>query len=179
MMGCSYDVLKEYPVQTILDLVDGTGKLEIDGMVIPVDKEKMLSFKNSIKCLTCDVHATHFSLEKIKNCSHGIYGKYHFNLYGKLMDNTPVMMTVDHIILAKNKGRHHHSNFNTMCTKCNARRADKFPNLEDFIKFSEENPIGQYLAEMRKRKKERELFKKTVHDTHVRSYYINRNKKLA
>lgn len=177
-MGSTYIVLKEYPVQTIINLIDDTNKIEIDGMIIPVDKEKMLAFKNSTKCLTCDIEATHFSLEKIANCTHGLYGNYHFNLYGS-RNNNKILLTVDHAILAKNNGEHHHTNFNTMCVSCNNRRGSKFENIDDFITFSKLNPISKHISDTIAYKKKKELFEKTVQKSHVQLYYKNRNKKLA
>jgi len=173
-----YIIKKEYTLEEILPKIKDENKIHIDGMIIPVDKEKMKTFFKSTTCISCGIESTHFSLEKIPNCTHGIYGNYHFNLYAK-RNNDKVLMTVDHIILKKKGGPNVSSNYNTMCTTCNARRGDKYEVLEDFLKFSKLNPLNSHLQKQKEQKILREIYKNTVQAAHVVEYYKGRKKVLA
>jgi len=79
-------------------------------------------FVNGISCVSCGITGEFFSLEKdVGNKD----GPPHFNLYAIDDTGQPLLMTKDHIIPVSKGGRNTQSNFQTMCTTCNAMKGDK------------------------------------------------------
>jgi 5-methylcytosine-specific restriction endonuclease McrA len=75
-----------------------------------------------IKCMSCGVEGKYFALER------GIYdnpNRFHFNLYGLDDHNKEVLLTKDHIVPRSKGGSNRLSNYQTMCSNCNSRKADK------------------------------------------------------
>ena len=84
--------------------------------------EKGLMCANFVECGTVGLY---FSLE---------YGwsnppeSMHFNLYGTNKYGNEVMLTRDHIIPKSKGGANSMQNYQVLCQKCNAKKADKYGN---------------------------------------------------
>jgi len=79
-------------------------------------------FANNASCVKCGITGTFMALEKS-------YGQktdsFHFNLYAVLPSGQERLMTKDHIIPRSKGGSDGIENLQTMCTKCNGKKADK------------------------------------------------------
>lgn len=86
-------------------------------------------FKNKgTDCVCCGLKGKYFALEKLlKLKSNAPKDVYHFNLYGIDENGNEVMLTKDHIKPKAKGGKNALSNYQTMCKKCNSKKADKFP----------------------------------------------------
>lgn len=106
------------------------------GPVQPVEKQygehwvKMFSFRywlfknKGTKCCTCGIEGDHFHLERGAS-SNNKTDRLHFNLYATAPDGSEILMTKDHIHPRSKGGGDYLGNFQTMCTICNAEKADK------------------------------------------------------
>lgn len=75
-------------------------------------------------CVKCGLKGAFFALERSKGPGNNP-NKYHFNLYGITPGGHERMLTKDHIIPKALGGKNRLSNYQTMCTRCNGRKADK------------------------------------------------------
>ena len=83
-----------------------------------------LFLTKGLKCVECGIEGTYFSLER----DHGEKsGRFHFNLYGIDKKGIPVMITKDHIVPKSKGGGSSLKNLQTMCIRCNAKKADSGP----------------------------------------------------
>lgn len=72
-------------------------------------------------CLECGIKGEFFALERNADSTDE---NFHFNLYGLDEYNNEVMITKDHIIPRSKGGKNVLSNYQTLCIKCNQRKAD-------------------------------------------------------
>jgi 5-methylcytosine-specific restriction endonuclease McrA len=94
--------------------------VEFDGDMISMVSHRYWLFKHKgCKCVKCGLEGVYFAKEKDRNAK-----RYHFNLYG-LRNGVEVMITKDHIIPKSKGGKHHLSNYQTMCYDCNHEKGDK------------------------------------------------------
>lgn len=81
-----------------------------------------LFLEKGTKCVECGIEGKYFGLER------GIFDNpttYHFNLYGVDEYEQEVLITKDHIVPRSKGGSNKTSNYQTMCSRCNLRKADK------------------------------------------------------
>ncbi len=93
----------------------GVEKIEVDGYSVKTTSHRYPVFNKNCKCVWCGAPGVEMRLE----VSDGNPNAAHFNLYtadGRLM-------TKDHIVAASNGGSNSHNNYQTMCMKCNNRKA--------------------------------------------------------
>jgi len=73
-------------------------------------------------CVCCGTRGLFFAIER------GIYdnpSKFHLNLYGLDENMEEIMLTKDHVIPRSKGGENSLSNYQTLCYKCNQRKADR------------------------------------------------------
>jgi|AntRauTorckE6833_2_1112554.scaffolds.fasta_scaffold00137_40 hypothetical protein len=102
---------------------------------------------NSLECSCCGVKGLFFCLEKAKR---GLY-KYrqpHFNLYGLVAENEPIMMTIDHITPKSLGGSNDVDNLHTMCEKCNFKKGNKDVAIPNYIGFLRSNTHQKFLKKV-------------------------------
>lgn len=118
---------KAFNVQEVLALVptqtfDDKRYEYLDGQRFKRVSQRLVLFKTKgCKCVQCGLEGTVFYLEKHKNDKH-----YHFNLYGYDTDGKEVMLTKDHVVPKSKGGKDVLENYQTMCSRCNEAKADKF-----------------------------------------------------
>lgn len=88
------------------------------------------TFANSLSCVECGLKGCFLALEKALNDDGGDEQEqegrgYHLNLYALNELGQEILMTRDHIYPRSKGGVDHISNLQTMCVKCNGRKADK------------------------------------------------------
>jgi hypothetical protein len=76
---------------------------------------------NGLKCANCGIEGSFFYLERAKKDK---TGSYHFNLYAINKEGNEVLMTKDHIIPKSKGGGNGLENLQTMCVKCNHKKAN-------------------------------------------------------
>jgi hypothetical protein len=123
-----YKSIGKYEVQEIIDLIKAPGQVAIiQGHRVRVSGARLQNFAiNGTDCICCGAKGKYFSLE-----ANG--GGYHFNLYAISQYGKPVMMTRDHIKLKSLGGFDTVENYTPMCEKCNNKRANIYPDLQDFL----------------------------------------------
>lgn len=121
--------LWSFEPESILEMVDPDAEplfLWIDRVKTKVNMKslRLQCFKKSTICVGCGRVGTIMSLDKFKAKSK--IPSAHFNLYAEKPGGRFVMMTKDHIV-PKSKGgaKLWIGNLQTMCEKCNAKKADK------------------------------------------------------
>jgi hypothetical protein len=96
---------------------------ETKAFTVPMGSHRYELFATKgIRCADCDIEGTYFALEKDINDS---TSRFHLNLYGKDEYGNEVMITKDHILPKSKGGENRLSNYQTMCYKCNQKKADK------------------------------------------------------
>lgn len=114
-----------YPVKDILPNVDkgATFKITVDGTVYvsKLSSLRLRTFQQNAECVCCGRKGTIMGLDLPVGTE-----KPHLNLYCQ-EGNKMIMMTKDHIIAKSKGGKNHISNMQTMCSPCNAKKADKSP----------------------------------------------------
>jgi 5-methylcytosine-specific restriction endonuclease McrA len=114
----------KYPIHFVFANV-GHHRLTLAGHEVKMWSKRYQNFvRNGIECVRCGLKGKYFRLE----CNAGDYQKcttWHFNLYALDGDGNEVLMTKDHIIPKSKGGSNSLRNFQTMCSACNAQKADK------------------------------------------------------
>ncbi len=108
-----------YSIESVLSLLDHEAAM-FGGDRINLTSQRYQVFKKSTVCVGCGIEGQFFAKERHKSDE-----KYHFNLYAVNKNGHFVMMTKDHIIPKSKGGRNFLSNYQTMCHRCNAKKADK------------------------------------------------------
>jgi 5-methylcytosine-specific restriction endonuclease McrA len=95
-------------------------KLNIEGNKVKTNTVRLLTFKNSARCVECGIEGTYFWVEK----HHPNDRSYHLNLYATDKNGNEILMTKDHIIPKSKGGSNSLDNMQTMCCKCNQRKGN-------------------------------------------------------
>jgi hypothetical protein len=115
--------IKTYSIKLIFDFIRDNPNAEFyideDGNKCKLRRAKYY-YEIGIQCVDCSVTAQFFALEKWFDES------FHFDLYGIDSVGDEVLITIDHILARFNGGKDHVSNYQTMCTICNARKSNIF-----------------------------------------------------
>jgi 5-methylcytosine-specific restriction endonuclease McrA len=74
-------------------------------------------------CQSCGIVGTHFYKERLALSSE----PYHLNLYGLNKNGHEIEMTMDHIVPRSRGGKTELDNCQTLCFKCNQRKANFQP----------------------------------------------------
>lgn len=94
---------------------------EFDGfMVKPFSARYQVFYNKGIKCPDCGRKGAYFTLDADSNNGKNSLIR-HFNLYSE----DGVLMTKDHIIPKSKGGKNILSNYQPMCTICNAKKKDR------------------------------------------------------
>jgi 5-methylcytosine-specific restriction endonuclease McrA len=107
------------------------GKQYTCGTIINFSGKRLATFlEKGHVCVGCGITGSFFALERADS-----YSVYHLNLYacsktGRFTSGIPIykdrMMTVDHIRPVSKGGSNGKENLQTMCYKCNQKKADKY-----------------------------------------------------
>jgi len=124
----AYDILIRLPVDYVLRQVRPKEKGPRKGQKIRVgpvfvnrSSVRLQTFQRSTRCVACGIEGELFSLERNGN------PRYHFNMYGRNAYGHLILMTKDHIVPKSKGGSNGLDNMQTMCTKCNSKKADTMP----------------------------------------------------
>jgi 5-methylcytosine-specific restriction endonuclease McrA len=99
------------------------GRANLDGDSVRVTGVRLRSFaEHGVTCVTCGLVGTFFAKEKGGNDT-----RFHLNLYAIDENGKEVLMTRDHIIPRSKGGSEGIENMQTMCSRCNGKKADKLP----------------------------------------------------
>lgn len=101
----------------VLSKIGTAHKTSINGFKVKTNTTRLQLFKfKGIKCVSCTRVGAYFAIEICKG-----HVSPHLNLYSH--DGT--LMTMDHIVPKSKGGGDFLENLQTMCTKCNGKKADK------------------------------------------------------
>ena len=119
-----YERKATYPVSQIHELFEQTKtkRADLDGDSINVRSLRYRVFRKNTECVTCGLVGSMYAKERDK----GSTGGYHLNLYAVNEHGHEVLMTKDHIQPKAKGGSDHIDNLQTMCTKCNGKKADNW-----------------------------------------------------
>jgi hypothetical protein len=86
-------------------------------------------FNRNPACAICGIVGTYYALERCldKNGSainHGLWGRWHFNLYHRTAYSDEILITKDHILPKSLGGKNELKNYQTMCTNCNGSKGN-------------------------------------------------------
>lgn len=96
-------------------------KVEFDGDMVKMSSDRLVLFKHKgVTCVTCGLEGKFFIKKQGDNDM-----SPHLNLYAVGKDGKKVLMTKDHIHPKSKGGKDCLSNYQTMCTHCNEKKADK------------------------------------------------------
>lgn len=90
--------------------------------VVKCHSVRLRTFKRSIVCVGCGMVGAHFWVERNGGKT------YHLNMYGFDKFGKETLMTRDHIIPKSKGGPNSLKNMQTMCCRCNCKKADKMPS---------------------------------------------------
>lgn len=123
-----YDKLIKLPIDYVLRQVKAkdrkqkkVGKITIGNHLVNCHSVRLQTFKQGTVCVSCGLQGEYFWLERNGN------PQYHLNLYGRNKHGHEVLMTKDHIIPKSKGGSNGLHNMQTMCIKCNNKKADTMP----------------------------------------------------
>lgn len=113
---------EKYPVDMVIDLINSKDRrIKLDGDEVRVKGIRMKSFAvNGTTCVTCGLVGSFFVKEKLPSDN-----SFHLNLYAIDKNGKEVLMTRDHILPKSKGGPETLENMQTMCTRCNCKKADK------------------------------------------------------
>lgn len=95
-----------------------TKSIQVGPYTIKTRGLRLKCFKHKgLSCVRCNLQGKFFQIDF--NGSNP-----HFNLYG-IRDYQPILMTRDHIIPLSKGGPNTLDNLQTMCVRCNGKKADK------------------------------------------------------
>ncbi len=114
-----FEVLFKDTVLSNMDAAKCKTKIAVNGEPIKAVSDRYKCFISSgYNCVSCGVKGTHFAIERTESDT-----TYHLNLYS-VVNGQDVLMTKDHIMPKSKGGRNHYSNYQTMCTVCNASKGN-------------------------------------------------------
>lgn len=117
--------IKEYDVKEIVPKIGTRDRIRLGEYFVRINSNRLKTFKESLKCVGCGKEGNIFILEK----SHKNDGSPHLNLYHRNVDNKKdLLFTKDHILPKSKGGSDNLENLQTMCTRCNCKKADKIVN---------------------------------------------------
>lgn len=95
------------------------------GVIVKMSSQRYVVFQNSLKCCKCGLVGVYFAAEKTRGSRQD--STYHLNLYAVNEHGKEVLMTKDHILPRSLGGKDEHSNYQTMCVRCNNKKGNKLP----------------------------------------------------
>lgn len=98
---------------------------KIHGVMVKMTSQRYVVFQKSLTCCKCGVEGKYFAAETTRGSRRDT--TYHLNLYGINQHGHEVLMTKDHILPRSLGGRDEHSNYQTMCVRCNNKKGNKLP----------------------------------------------------
>lgn len=109
-------------INEVFEAMDNADKyIKLCGQRIKALSARYQLFKTKgTTCIDCGLEASYFKLERFP-CD----GGFHLNLYGIDHLGDEVLFTKDHIIPKAKGGPNNLNNYQTMCSPCNAHKADK------------------------------------------------------
>jgi len=116
-----YHVIAEFTVEEILNLIDPKNtdrtRIKYKGFEFRISSLRLRTFKkHGVKCACCGKEGIIFRLQNSGNSNF-----YHLGLW--TADN--IQMTKDHVIPKSKGGKDRLDNMQTLCQKCNNKKANK------------------------------------------------------
>ncbi len=111
-----------YSLEDVFSAMDRNESYLPDGRKFGRNSSRLILFKTKgVECVSCDKKGNVFILESSSKTD-----SPHLNLYSQDTDGNLMLMTKDHIKPRSRGGADHIDNYQTMCTKCNTNKADKY-----------------------------------------------------
>jgi len=120
-----HEPVKLYPVDEIFDLIRSDElyhDFEVNGETyrVKIKSARFTCFmKNRFRCVSCGVKGD------VVGLTFGGNPVPHLNLYHRNDEGELILMTKDHIIPRSKGGPNRQKNYQTMCCRCNGKKADK------------------------------------------------------
>ena len=119
-------ILRAYQLDTVFQAMEVTRNRKSvlpDGRTFKGKSPRLILFKSKgVKCVNCDNEGNVFILE-----THSPAVTPHLNLYAVTATGEMILMTKDHHQPQSKGGANDQDNYNTMCSPCNAQKADNLP----------------------------------------------------
>lgn len=122
---------------------DNGGFADFDGDVMKMGSARYRLFRRQRTCVSCGLEGVFFAKERSARVDKATgaaralgSADWHFNMYGlrevfdkkkRTTEIRGVLMTKDHILPRKRGGADVDWNYQTMCSPCNCRKADRLP----------------------------------------------------
>lgn len=115
-------IFAEYTVSDVFNAMNSSLRQPTlpDGRTFKKNSARLTLFNTQgVACVTCGIEGSVFVMEsQAQNITP------HLNLYAVTDDGTRVLMTKDHILPKSKGGANALENYNTMCSPCNAKKAN-------------------------------------------------------
>ena len=124
------------------------GEKDYDDISVKMYSQRYQLFATQgVKCVKCGVEGEYFALESSDIKSN----RYHFNLYGHNSDGKEILITKDHKTPKAKGGADNLSNYQVMCTDCNAKKGiksdEEIEKKEQFKKYHNKKGIEWRMKE--------------------------------
>jgi 5-methylcytosine-specific restriction endonuclease McrA len=113
------ETLAEYSIYEILPLIGTLDKIHLLDWKVNIVSERLKTFKRSRMCVECGLTGVVFKLQR-----HHPKEVPHLNLFAIDNNSDDVLMTADHIIPKSMGGPRELFNLQTMCHRCNEKKAN-------------------------------------------------------
>lgn len=112
-------------IEDVLPLLGSDGYANIKGYKVKVKSKRLECFHKSFTCADCGIVGEFFAIEN------HVDENPHLNLYAIDDDGNEVLMTKDHIKPKSKGGSNSIKNLQTMCVRCNQKKADRYKKSEE------------------------------------------------
>jgi 5-methylcytosine-specific restriction endonuclease McrA len=138
-----FSAVARFSIEDVLPFTNGNEAFKdynVNGEIFSVKmvSKRFSCFKNSLKCVNCDLVGSVFLLGKVPNTE-----RAHFNLYAvHPHSNELILMTKDHIIPLSRGGTEANKNLQTMCTHCNNLKGNSLPQSAGTVSVTVDEPLS-------------------------------------
>jgi len=112
-------------IENVLPFLGHNVRKTFSGITIKLSSPRYYLFRDKgIKCTECGAKGSYFSITRSIDKKQG-HVSHHLNLIGTDENGNKILMTKDHIVPKSKGGKNTQDNYQTMCVKCNMKKAAK------------------------------------------------------